>query len=299
MQSIKVSIKQQLDVNKSRNLFFEDVSQIMNIDPSFLAALEELLNSNISDKSEEVYIEVVSFTANELVKRLHSVNPYLQVGKAQVESLEQIYRETWQMMRKTGDVKTTLNVFHYSELSKWLTAVYPEEFQRSLKSSSTVGRLTYGEYSAELQVELFGIDLAQIKQPVIDIGCGSQATLVRYFRSVGIEAYGIDRHLQICEPYLNQVEWFDFHFEPGKWGTIISNMAFTNHLNYAYLHDISQLEGYLVKMKEIIESLSIGGCFHYAPSLPFIEDKLSTASYRVEREQKISNIFVSVINRVA
>jgi hypothetical protein len=70
-------------------------------------------------------------------------------------------------------------------------------------------------------------------------------------------------------------------------------MGFTNHLNYAYRHDISQLEHYLLKMKEIMESLATSGYFYYAPSLPFVEDKLSPKSYKVEREQKVSDIFVS------
>lgn len=297
MQSIDVLIKQQLEVNKSKNLLFENVTQIMNVEPSFLAALEELLNSNIGDKSEEVHSEFISFAAKELVKRLYSINPYLRVSKVQVGNLEQIYRRTWQRMIKTGNIKTTLNEFHYPELSKWLATLYPEKFQQSLKFSSGIGRVTYEEYSAELQIELLGIDIAHIKQPVIDIGCGSQANLVRYLRSLDVEAYGIDRQLEIHEPYLNQVDWFDFYFEPNRWGTVISNMGFANHLNYAYLHDISQLEHYLLKMKEIIESLSASSYFYYAPSLPFVEDKLSAKSYKVERKQKISDIYVSIIMR--
>jgi len=295
MQSIDVSIKQQLDANKSKNLLFEDVKQIMNVDPSFLAALEELLNSNISEKSEELYSEFVSFAAKELVKRLYAINPYLRIGNAQIRSLEHIYRQTWQRMTETRNVKTTLNAFHYPELSKWIATLYPEEFQKSLKLSSDLGYVTYEEYSAELQVELLEINIAHIKQPVVDIGCGSQANLARYIRSIGIEAYGIDRHLETHEPYLTQIDWFDYHFKPNKWGTIVSNMGFTNHLNYAYLHDISQLEHYLLKMREILESLSIGGCFYYAPSLPFVEDKLSTKEYKVERKRKINEIFVSII----
>jgi hypothetical protein len=298
MESIDVSIKQQLDVNKSKNLLFENAAQIMNVEPSFLAALEELLNSNIDDKSEVVHSEFISFTAKELVKRLYFINPYLQVSKLQIGSLEQIYRRTWQKMIETGDIKTTLNEFHYPELSKWIAILYPEKFQKFLKLSSGVGHVTYREYSAELQIDLLGIDIAHIKQPVIDIGCGNQANLVKHFRSLGIEAYGIDRHLGIHESYLNQVDWFDFYFEPSKWGTIISNMGFTNHLNYAYMHDIAQLERYLLKMKEIMASLLANGYFYYAPSLPFIEDKLSTKNYKVEREQKISDVFVSIIMKI-
>ena len=295
MQSIDASIKQQLDGNKSKNLLFEDVKQIMNVDPSFLAALEELLSSDISEKSEEIYSEFVSFAAKELVKRLYAINPYLRIGDAQIRDLEHIYRQTWQRMKETRNVKATLNASHYPELSKWIATLYPEEFQKSLKLSSDLSHVTYEEYSAELQVKLLEIDIAHIEQPVIDIGCGSQANLARYFRSIGIEAYGIDRHLEIQEPYLKQIDWFDYYFEPNRWGTIVSNMGFTNHLNYAYLHDISQLENYLRKMKEILESLSTGSCFYYAPSLPFVEEKLSAKEYKVERKRKINEIYVSII----
>jgi hypothetical protein len=297
MQSIDALIEQQLDINKSKNLLYKNVTQIMSVEPSFLAALEELLNSNGGDKSEEIHSEFISFAAKELVKRLYSINPYLRVSKVQVGNLEQIYHRTWQRMIKTGNIKTTLNEFNYPELSKWLAALYPEKFQQSLKFTSGIGHVTYEEYSAELQIELLGIDIARIKQPVIDIGCGSQANLVKYFRSLDVEAYGIDRQLVEHESYLTQVDWFDFYFEPGRWGTVISNMGFTNHLNYAYLQDISQLEHYLLKMREIIESLSVYGCFYYAPGLPYIEDKLSAKSYTVERRQKISDVTISIIMR--
>jgi hypothetical protein len=199
-------------------------------------------------------------------------------------------------MVQMGNIKTTLKEFHYPELSTWLASLYPEKFRQALRRSATIGSVTYGEYSAELQVEGLGIDVTRIQQPVMDIGCGSQASLVRYLRSLGIEAYGIDLYLGTHEFYLERVDWFEYHFKPGNWGTIVSNMGFTNHLNYAYLHDISQLEYYLLKMKEILESLSLGGCFHYAPGLPFLEEKLSCKEYKVE-QQKISNVLTSIVIR--
>jgi hypothetical protein len=116
---------------------------------------------------------------------------------------------------------------------------------------------------------------------------------------LGLEAYGIDRHLNVHASYLTEVDWFAYRFEPGAWGTIISNMGFTNHLNYAYLHDASQLERYLLKMKDILRSLSAGGCFYYAPGLPFVEDKLLVNEYRVVSEQKINDIFASKVTRIA
>lgn len=299
MQPIETLIKQQLNVNKSKNLLFENIKQIMDIEPGFLAGLEKLLNSNTGGKSQSVHPEIHSFTAKELVKRLYAINPYLQINRQQVEKLETIYRQTWQMMKKTGNIKTTLKEFHYPELSRWLAWLYPEKFRNFLKEPIEIGQVTYGEYSAELQVELLGIDITHIKQPVIDIGCGSHANLVMFLCSLGIEAYGIDRYLEVNEQYLEQVDWFEYYFKPNWWGTIIANMSFTNHVNYAYRHDISQVEQYLLKTKEIIESLSIGGRFYYAPSIPFIEKKLSIIEYKVEREQKVNDIFGSIVIRMA
>jgi len=298
MPSIERSIKQQLDVNNSKNLLFENAAQVMSIDSGFLAALEEYLKSDAGEQAEDIDSELVSFTTNEFIKRLHSINPYLRINKAQTENLQQIYRETWQRMRTTKAIKATLNEFHYPQLSQWLAKLYPEKFQKALKSASNVRHVTYGEYSAELQIELLGIETANVKQPILDIGCGSQANLVTYFRSQGIEAYGIDRHLEIHRPYLDQVDWSDYPFESGKWGTIVAHMSFTNHLNYAYLNDISQLEHYLLKMKAILASLSISGSFHYAPGLPFVEDKLSTEIYQLQSRPKFGDMPVSIVIRV-
>ncbi len=294
-QSIENSIKRQLDSNKSKNLLFEDVTQIMNVDSSFLTALEEFLNCEMTAKLEDFHSELTGFATRELVKRLYSINPYLRVSQAQIENLRQIYRQSWQALRKTRNVQATLQEFHYPALSKWLATLYPEEFQKALKFSSRVGNVTYGEYSAALQIELLGIDIGQVKPPIIDIGCGRQASLTTYFRSLGVEAYGIDRYLDIHEPYTEQVDWFDYRFEPNRWGTIVAHMSFTNHLRYAYLNDNSQLERYLSKMTELVESLLLGGSFHYAPSLPFIEDRLTMGTCRVQRESKISNMLVSTI----
>jgi hypothetical protein len=271
----------------------------MEIDPNFLATLEALVASNTIQKSENVSEEIVSFTAQEFVKRLLSINPYLGINQQQVETLEEIYRQTWQRIIKTGNIKASLRELHYPELAKWLASLYPEKFRKFLKSASVIGNVTYGEYSAEFQVELFGIDVSHMQPPVLDIGCGGQANLVRYLRSLSVDAYGIDRYLEIQEPYLEQIDWFEYDFQPCRWGTIISNMAFTNHLKYAYLHDRFQLEQYLIKMKQIAESLSMGGSFHYAPSLPFVEDQLSEEKYRVKREQKRGDTFVSLVIRIA
>jgi len=203
------------------------------------------------------------------------------------------------VMKETRNVRATLDEVHYPALSKWLAVLYPEKFRELLRSPSRVGSVTYGEYSADLQLEVLGIDPGRIRQPFIDIGCGSRANLVIHLRSLGVEAYGIDRQLDVQASYLWQADWFDFRFEPGRWGTVAAHMSFTNHLNYAYLHDLAQLERYLEKMKEILESLAVGGSFYYAPGLPFLEQELSAVCYRVYSEQRPGGVRVSRVDRLA
>jgi hypothetical protein len=296
---IENSIQQQLEANRSKNLLYENVDQIMQIEPGFLAALEDLLDaSRGKSRPESVSSEVVSFAAQALLKRLLAVNQYLRISDQKIEELQEIYRRTWLTMLKTGNVSSVLRQVHYPALSGWLATLYPKEFRKQLRSAPQVGHVVYEEYSAQLQIELLQLDVAELKQPVLDIGCGGQANLVRHLRAVGIEAYGFDRQLEVQAPYLAQQDWFEYAFGTGRWGSIVSNMAFTNHLNYAYLHDVSQLEPYLLTMREIIEALAIGGSFYYAPAVPFVEDHLAPERYKVEREQPAGGLFVSIVTKI-
>ena len=296
---IKDSIKRQLEVNDSKNLLFDNAKWIIDIEPGFLAALEELLESNSGHNSETVAPEIVTFAAQELLNKVYSVNQYLTISDQKVEELKEIYRRTWRTMVSTGKIQAALRDYHYPEISRWLATLYPQEFRKRLRFAPIVGHVVYEEYSAQLQIDLLQIDVVHLKQPVLDIGCGSQANLVRYLRSRGTEAFGFDRRLEIRESCLQEMDWFEYPFEDASWGTIISNMAFTNHLNYAYLHDASQFEQYSVKMKDILESLSVGGRFYYAPSLPIVENGFSTERYKVKRERTINDIFVSIVTKIA
>jgi SAM-dependent methyltransferase len=296
---LEISIKQQMTINRSKNLLYIGAEHIMDIDPCFLAALEKLLDSPEMDRQENISPGMITFAVQALLKRLYSVNQYVQVSDQKIEELKEIYRQTWRVMVKTRQVRTALREQHYPALSQWLATLYPKEFQVQLKFSPQVGHVVNEEYSAQFQIALLRINIPALKQPVLDIGCGSQANLARTLRSEGIEVFGFDRFLEVHEPYLEQNDWFEYPFRRGVWGTIISNMAFTNHLNYAYLHDILQLEPYLLKMKDILESLAIGGSFLYAPALPFVEERLAPECYHVVSEPTAGEIFVSTITRIA
>lgn len=299
MSKIDKALQQQIELNRAKNMLYVQLGQIIEIDPDFLAALEELVANGEKPLPEPVLQNAISFASETLIKRLYSINQFIQITEQKSRSLENIYQHTWQRIVETKNIQAALKDYHYSELASWIASLYPKSFVKSLRDLPTIGHIICEEYSPQLQIDLLRLDIPTLRQPVLDVGCGSTAGLTRHLRTLGIEAYGIDRQIEKREAYLQQTGWMDYEFERDTWGTIISNMAFTNHLHYINFHDPAQLEPYLQKFKEMIEALTIGGSFYYAPSVPFIEDRLGTNRYRVERFGAVGKIHMTRITKIA
>jgi hypothetical protein len=126
-----------------------------------------------------------------------------------------------------------------------------------------------------------------MNEPVLDIGCGVKANLVKYLRQNRIEAYGIDRFV-IENSYLDNSDWFEYDFNKMKWGTIISNLGFSNHFLHHHLRTDGSFIDYAKQYMKILNSLKIGGSFHYAPDLPFVEQYLDSNRFHLIK-QNIGN----------
>ncbi len=129
-------------------------------------------------------------------------------------------------------------------------------------------------------MEILQLNIDQIVEPVLDIGCGKQGNLVMFLRQKGIDAFGFDRFADKHSVLINS-DWFEYKFENEKWGTIISNLGFSNHFHHHHFRNDGNFIDYAKKYMEIISSLKIGGSFHYAPDLPFIENYLDTDKYQL------------------
>ena len=134
------------------------------------------------------------------------------------------------------------------------------------------------------QIDMLGLNIESIATPVIDIGCGKKAALVKLLRDRGIEAYGVDKDVT-PEEYLISADYMDYTFAPETYGTVISHMAFSNELWYLKERGSIQLSRYKRKYYEILESLKSDGCFIYTPGLPFMEKGLT--GYTVYRSQVV------------
>lgn len=140
------------------------------------------------------------------------------------------------------------------------------------------------EYDPEFQLALWGLTpeslRKELKEPVLDLGCGEQAFLVRYLRNAGLDAYGIDKFAAEDE-FVTRGDWLDAPLQPKHWGTIISHMAFSNHFFHHHLRKDGHPERYARRFMEIMDALQPGGRFLYAPGLPFFEALLPKERVKV------------------
>jgi hypothetical protein len=141
------------------------------------------------------------------------------------------------------------------------------------------------EYSPALQLRVLGLRTGALSEPILDVGCGASARLVRHLRDEGYDAVGLDRDAP--QDVAVTADWLDFPFGGGRWGTVVSHLGFSLH----FLHhhrgtgltaDALALAHARAYMR-ILRSLRTGGHFTYAPALPFIEALLPSSEYRVER----------------
>ncbi len=207
--------------------------------------------------------------------------------------LEKLYRRYLDDMRGLLTEERSLE-----ELSAGMRQLLEDHFRdlsdnvaRYLDPSSggsfIFARPVCNEYSPELQMEALGIDTRDLRQPILDIGCGYSGNLVRYLNARGFKAVGVDREVGKSE-FLIRMDWFEACDGRERWGTVISHMAFSNHFIFHDAHSMGNPSEYAVRYKAILSSLLPGGSFYYTPGLPFIERYLSPDEYRLTK--RVSSI---------
>ncbi len=283
------ALTRQIEYNSERNLLYIATEDVIDVHPEFEMFLNNLMNSDDTDYVDTILNELISFAVNKLCESVYAINQFINISKEKIVELETIYRNTWELMCDSGDIRLVLQKSHYPALSVWLSEIYPPVIKDVLQFEKEIGKLVCEEYSPEFQLHLFGINLRNINEPVLDIGCGKHGNLVKYLKDNKVNATGIDRVVEPCDTLL-PADWLEFDFENDKWGTIISNMALSNHIIYASKYDKDLYHKYIVVFGRILKSLKPGGAFFYAPGLPFLEKGISIEGFEIVKEQKFTRI---------
>jgi len=159
------------------------------------------------------------------------------------------------------------------------------------------GDVVCEEYKPETQLIILGIRLPKVKGPVLDLGCGESGNLVRHLRKNKIIAVGIDRLVKE-EQHLISADWLRTSYGVGKWGTIISHMAFTNHFNYHHKYVKGEPQKYAETYMALLKALKVGGTFYYSPSVEFMEVLLDPFEYEIKKELVKGEIYRVAITRM-
>lgn len=134
------------------------------------------------------------------------------------------------------------------------------------------------EYSPDLQLALLGLE-PELRPPVLDIGCGANASLVRSLRARGLRAHGIDRLAP--EDVAIGDDWLRFSYGEARFGTVLSHLGFSLYFLHHHLAGRDTAYEYARSYMAILTSLVPGGLFAYTPGLPFLETLLDASKYRV------------------
>lgn len=282
------NIDQQFEFNHGKNLFYNGILNSLRFSQKTLDAIDNI--DLIDSDSENLLID---YLTNRAIQEFCKINQYYTFDKQAQILLRNLYVDLFTNIKSHEYSIDLIAAKHYDNLIKWLqeTNSFAEKIYNS--KGELIESVACSEYSPELQIQILQIDIDNIIEPVLDIGCGRHGSLVLYLRQKGIEAYGFDR-FAYNNSFLINSDWFEYKFEKEKWGTITSNLGFSNHFQHHHFRNDGNFVDYAKKYMDILNSLKIGGSFHYAPDLPFIEPYLDFDKYKLMKKNVCDYKFQSM-----
>ncbi|MBO5476786.1 MAG: hypothetical protein J6A15_03410 [Clostridia bacterium] len=239
----------------------DEYSKVMNkLSQSFLTNLAKGTNSNKFSKED----------CNEILSIYHSLIE--NIGNSEMP-YEKIALEHF------TKVRNFINKF---------TSKIDEE-----KEEST------SKYSPEFILEILNVDENELKGKSLDLGCGKKGELVEYLAAKGMDAYGMDMECEDTDR-LEQEDWLVKNYPEKEYDLITANLTFTKHFNEANSEEQNDQEcfEYAQAYMKILNSLKVGGKWHYVPAVTFIEELLPEDKFEVTNSFVNENIMRTVIKRI-
>lgn len=285
IRKIIKSIASQHEQHKDLNLFYGGKNASLAWTPYTKYLLATYPREILQLNADGLTAGLVNYLTSQAQQSFCATNQYMNVSGPAGESLKAVYTELMEdivtiLKNKRNDFDG-LEQLHGQRLTQWVLQTNPFAREVNGVMLPQVQRVVCAEYSPATQLAVLQLDTAAMQGPVLDIGCGQHAYLVRYLREKGIAAFGIDRFIEAPEHYLQPAGWMEYPLTPGYWGTIISNLSFSNHFLHHHQRSNSEYLDYAKKYMEILASLRPGGSYHYAPQLPMIESWLPADVYSI------------------
>jgi hypothetical protein len=275
MDKFKAILKAQINSNRGRNLFKPDAD--------FLIGKETCNACSWVYGLETRYQELlIDYAVDNVIQEFCRVNQYYSFNSSAKSELKTIYSDLLVKLNKPLASFNVLSNLHNRNLIDWLTKYNPFAKEVYQNSDSIIKPVPCDEYSVELQMEVLRISSQNIKEPVLDIGCGQNGFFVNHLAQKNIHVIGFDRNIADGGCF-SKSDWLEYDYEKDRWGLIISNLGFSNHFNHHHLRKDGNYIEYAKTFMRILQSLKKGGSFHYAPDLPFIENYIDNRQFVIKK----------------
>ena len=269
-------VDSQIEFNQSKNIFLDNLD-IFQFAKETVQAISDI--DRLTPYSKQ---SLIDYATDKVIEEFCRVNQYYSFDLKARNNLRKIYSDLFENFQTKTNSIEYISKNHYEKLKSWLKENNPFAEKIYKNGDEKVIQVACFEYSPELQIDILQIDVKHLMEPVLDIGCGVNGHLVNYLKNQGIEVLGIDR-FKFTTSNLITADWLEYDYGKEKWGTIVSNLGFSNHFNHHNLREDGNYIEYGKTYMNILNSLKVGGSFHYAPDLPFIEKYLDNKQFDLRK----------------
>lgn len=248
---------------------------------------------NTTDKIQQYSGLVYNQFVNECVQN----NQYISLSNDSIDKLNSVYTELIISLHSINENEIDVIDEIVKQHRRKIISIIKNNTYDDLVKQIVI---PCNEYTGEFQNEVLRIDTLNLLEPIIDVGCGNKQELVKLLRRNGYQnVYGLDQYVTndskiICS------NWFEYVFHENVWGCIIAHMSFSNHLRRVVINHEENLNEYVKKYNELLNSLCVNGMLIYTPSVKSIEDtvdrkKWSVTYYRNVNDRSLDTVHIKKI----
>lgn len=205
MESFEKIIDRQIEFNQGKNIFYGnlDFFQFSNETVKTVSKV-----NGLPHKTKQFLIE---YSVDKAIEEFSRVNQYYSFNSKSTKGLREIYTDLLNNIQAKEESIENISNKHYRKLKQWLLENNPFAEDIYNKTNRQVSPIPCSQYSAELQIKILNIDLSNLRQPVLDIGCGKESFLVNYLKSRNFDAVGIDR-FKFSSSNLITTDWLEYNY---------------------------------------------------------------------------------------
>lgn len=246
---------------------------------------EKIINEMNTDK----YTKVMDKLSKSFLSNLAKGTNGKKFTKEDCNTILEIYHKLIENISNFSKDYERIALEHFTQVRNFINDFTSRENEKNSNSS----------YSPEFILDILDVKKDELNGKSLDIGCGKDGTLVNYLVSKGIDAYGLDMECEDTDR-LEQEDWLIKDYPEMTYDLITSNLTFTKKFNEANSEANNDQEciEYAQSYMKILNSLKIGGKWHYVPSVTFIEELLPEDKFEVVNSFIDDAIMRTVIKRL-